>query len=67
MQFYIVNISVHLLCFIVCFYALSCIKFEKFCDVRYPMKVQLLLLLMALGLGYLVAQFLLALTIFNGL
>lgn len=67
MQFYMINIGIHLISFMCCFYALSCVRFDKFCDVRNPVKVQLLLLVMALGLGYVVAQFLLTLTIFNGL
>lgn len=65
MEYSLVNISVHLLCFAICFYALSCLKFDKLCDVSKPAKVQLLLILLALGLGYVCAQFLLAITIFN--
>lgn len=67
MTYSMIQISVHLLCAAFSFFALSSLKFDRFCDVRKPMKVQALLLLMSLGLGYLVAQFLLALTIYNGL
>ncbi|MEF9961369.1 MAG: DUF1146 family protein [Erysipelotrichaceae bacterium] len=67
MLYKLVNITVHLLCFVVSFYALSSIRFDRFCDVRKPIKVQVLLFLLAIGLGYVVAQFLLALTIYNGL
>ncbi|MEG0290763.1 MAG: DUF1146 family protein [Erysipelotrichaceae bacterium] len=67
MLYKLVNITVHLLCFVASFYALSSIRFERFCDVRKPIKVQVLLFLLAIGLGYVVAQFLLALTIYNGL
>lgn len=67
MQFFMINIIVHLVCFAACFWALSSVRFERLCDVRKPAKVQALLLLLSLGLGYLVAQFLLALSIFNGL
>lgn len=63
----LVNVTVHILCFIVSFYALSCFRFDQFCDVRKPVKVQLLLLLLSMALAYLVAQFLLAMTIYNGL
>ena len=67
MEFSFLQIIVHLLCAAASFYALSAIKFERFCDVRKPMKVQFLLLLVSLALGYLVAQFLFALTIYNGM
>lgn len=67
MSFFILNISIHLLCFIASFWALSSLRFERFCDVRKPAKVQCLLLLLSLALGYLVAQFLLALSVYNGL
>lgn len=67
MEFSFLQISVHLLCAAASFYALSAIKFERFCDVKKPMKVQFLLLLLSLALGYLTAQFLFALTIYNGM
>lgn len=67
MQFFIINVSVHLLCFAASFWALTSIRFEKFCDVSKPGKVQFLLLLLSLALGYLTAQFLLSLSVFNGL
>lgn len=63
----IIVVSVQLLCFLASFYALSAIRFDRFCDVKKPAKVQLLLLLLSCALGYLCAQFLLALTIYNGL
>lgn len=58
-------IGLHLICFTASFYALSCVKFENFTNVRQPRKVQLLLLLMAIGLGYIVAQFLLVITYYH--
>lgn len=67
MTYSIIQISVHLCCVGFSFFALSSLKFEKFCDVRNPYKVRTLLILLSMGLGYLVAQFLLALTIYNGL
>lgn len=67
MQYFLINVSVHLLCFILSFWALSSIRFDYFCDVKKPGKVQMLLFLLSLGLGYIVAQFLLAISVFNGL
>lgn len=58
-------IGVYLLCFAISFYALSSIKFELFCKVNEPAKVQLLLFLLAIGLGYVVAQFILEITIYH--
>lgn len=67
MSYFIMKVSIHLICFGLSFYALSAVKFDKFTDVKKPVKVQLLLLLSALALGYLVAQFLLTLSIEHGL
>lgn len=67
MTYSVLQISVHLICAAFSFFALSSLSFDRFCDVRKPMKVQALLILLSMGLGYLVAQFLLALTIYNGL
>lgn len=67
MAYSILQISLHLVCFAFSFYALSGIQFEKICDVRKPAKVQLLLVFLSFGLGYLAAQFILAITIYNGL
>lgn len=67
MQYFLINLSVHILSFMLSFWALSCVRFESFTNVRKPGQVRLLLLLLAMGLGYLVAQFLLAISVFNGL
>lgn len=67
MQTFVINVSVYLLSFIISFWALSGVKFENFCDVTKPGKAQMLLLLLSLGLGYIVAQFLLTITVYNGL
>lgn len=67
MSYSILQISVHLCCAALSFFALSSIKFDRFCDIRNPYKVQVLLILCSMALGYLVAQFLLAMTVFNGL
>ena len=49
------------------FYALSCVKFDKFCKVNPPARVYVLLFLLSLILGYLSRQAILTLTVFNGL
>ena len=67
MQYFLMNLAVHVLSFTLSFWALSCVRFETFTSVRKPGQVRLLLLLLSLGLGYLVAQFLLAISVYNGL
>ena len=67
MNYFIITFTVYFVCFIMSFYALSSVKFELFCDVKKPGKVQLLLLLTSLALAYLVGQFVLNISIFNGL
>ncbi len=61
----ILNISVYIMSFAFCLYAISAINFEKICYVSNPYKVRLLMILMAIGLAYLVAQFLLMITIYH--
>ncbi|MGL5979098.1 MAG: DUF1146 family protein [Erysipelotrichaceae bacterium] len=63
MQYRWVVILTHLFSFALSFYALSGIHFDKFVNVRKPQKAQLLLLLLSMGLGFLVAQFLLILMV----
>lgn len=67
MQFYFLNLTVHIISFVLSFWALSSVRFEDFTNVKTPGKVQMLLLLLSLGLGYLVAQFLLAISTLHGL
>lgn len=67
MQYFLMNLAVHVLSFTLSFWALSCVRFETFTNVRKPGQVRLLLLLLSLGLGYLVAQFLLAISVYNTL
>ena len=67
MQYFLMNLAVHVLSFTLSFWALSCVRFETFTNVRKPGQERLLLLLLSLGLGYLVAQFLLAISVYNGL
>ena len=67
MQYFLMNLAVHVLSFTLSFWALSCVRFETFTNVRKHGQVRLLLLLLSLGLGYLVAQFLLAISVYNGL
>lgn len=64
MTYNVIRVSVHLLSFLLSAYALSGVKFDKFCDVKQPIKAQLLLLLSSLGLGFLVAQFFLSIAYF---
>lgn len=59
-----VVVITHLVCFAFSFYALTGLKFDKFASVHHPHKVQFLLLLASMALGYLVAQFILVLTVF---
>lgn len=66
MTYSILQLSIHLLCVAMSFFALSCVKFDRFCDVRKPMKIQALLILCSMALGYLTAQLIMTLTIFNG-
>ena len=58
-----IRIFVYVICYVASFYALSGVRFELFCHVRQPRKVQLLLLLLAAALAYLSAQFVFAFTI----
>lgn len=62
MQYYLISLTVHIVGFIFSFWALSAVKFEIFTNIKSPGKVQMLLLLLSLGLGYLVAQFLLTIS-----
>lgn len=62
MQYFLIRLCVHIVCFMLSFWALSSVHFDRFCDVRKPGKVQMLLLLLSLGLGYLCAQFLFSIT-----
>lgn len=54
----ILNIAVYLFSFAFAFIGLSSIQFEKFCSVKKPVQVQVLLFGLAMALGYLIAQFL---------
>ena len=67
MSYGILQFSIHLFCVAVSFFALSAILFDQFSDIRKPLKIQALLILFSMALGYLAAQLLLTLTVFNGL
>lgn len=58
MIYEIVSIGIYLFSFILCFYGLSSIQFEKFTRVSEPFKVQMLLLALSLALAYFVSSFL---------
>ena len=61
-DYFIMKTALHLLSIIVSFYALSGIRLDKVFQVHEPLKAQILLILSSMGLGYTVAQFLLALS-----
>lgn len=63
----IIEIILYIVCFLLSFYALSAVQFDRFCNVRKPSKVTLLMFLCALALAYLCTQGILQLTIYNGL
>ena len=67
MEYAIVKLAVYLLCFLVSLFALSGVRFDRFVNVRQPMKAQVLLLVLAMALAYLCGSLLLELTIYNGL
>lgn len=66
MVYYIIKFALFLLCFGVSFYAISGIQFDKFCNVRQPKRVMVLMFLLSLALAYLTTQAILELTVFNG-
>lgn len=49
------------------FYALSCIDYAKFCNIRQRQKLYLLLFLLSLCLGWISTECILSLTIYGGL
>ena len=57
---------VFILCFGLSFYALSGVKFDKFCSVKEPRKAVVLLFLLSFVLAYLASEAVLQLTIYNG-
>lgn len=67
MVYSIIQLVLFIVCFSLSAYALSGIHFDKFCNVRTPSKVILLVFLLALVLGYLSSQAILQITLFNGL
>ncbi len=67
MVYAIVKLIIYFICFLAALYALSGVQFDRFVNVRQPMKAQVLFLILAMAIAYLCANFLLELTIFNGL
>lgn len=61
MSYVITRILVHIICFFICFYALEAIDFAKIIRRNDTVRARLLLVLFSMGLGYLVAQFIMAL------
>lgn len=66
MTYAILKYILFIVCFRLSFYAVSSIQFDKFCSVKQPRKVVVLLFLLALVLAYLASQAILDLTIYNG-
>lgn len=66
MEYAILQIIVHLIFIGLSFYGFSSIQWHKFCDTSKPIKIQLLMIILSLGFGYLGAQLFLNLTILNG-
>ena len=54
----ILSVVIYLFSFAFAFIGLSSIQFEKFCNVKKPVQVQVLLFAFSMGLGDLIAQFL---------
>ena len=67
MVYGILKLSVYLICFLAALYALSGVQFDRFVNVRQPMKEQVLFLLLEMAVDYLCGKLILELTIFNGL
>lgn len=59
MPYKILTIIICLFSFVIAFLGVGSIQFEKFCNVKKPVQVQILLFALSLGLSYLIAQFLL--------
>ena len=49
MVYGILKLSVYLICFLAALYALSGVQFDRFVNVRQPMKAQVLFLLLEIG------------------
>lgn len=61
MEYKILSIVVYLFSFTLAFLGLSSVQFEKFCNVKKPVQVQILLFALSMALGYLISQFLMQL------
>lgn len=67
MTTWITYVLVYCAFFAVCLYGLSCVDFARFCKVRQPQKVQMLLFLLAFSLAWLCTEAAMTLTIRQGL
>lgn len=65
MLYRLLKTIVYLGSFAASLYALSSVRFDKICFVSNPNKVRLLLILLAMGIAYLVSEYLLGLTVYN--
>ncbi|MEG1066186.1 MAG: DUF1146 domain-containing protein [Erysipelotrichaceae bacterium] len=64
MLYNIVTVVIYISCFGISLYALEAVRFEKLCKVNNPTKVTILLFLFSMALGYLIAEFILGITMF---
>lgn len=62
MTYFIVQLLIHLACFGVAFYALDALDFNRFMKQGRVIKAQILYIVIAMALGFLMAQFLLKLS-----
>ncbi len=67
MKFSVLQLVVFFLFFGVSFYALSSVRFEKFCKTDNPQKIYILLFLLSLMFAYLCTEAVLMITVYNGL
>lgn len=61
----LIEIIVYLGFFALSLYAWSCVRFDEICKVQKPVKVQLLLILLAMVTAYGASQFIFMLTIYH--
>ncbi|MEG0315164.1 MAG: DUF1146 domain-containing protein [Erysipelotrichaceae bacterium] len=64
MLYNVVTVIVYISCFGISLYALESLRFDKLCRVNNPTKVTVLLFLFSMALGYLIAEFILGITMF---
>ena len=63
----LIVLIVYIVSFAVSFFALTAVRFDRFCHLQQPWKIHLFIFLLAMAIGWLSAQFILALSIYNGI